>query len=525
MITHPQSSHLTAGDLARFLFRHAKKVVAIFLLIVTATFCWIVFAPGKYESSVKIYVRIGHENNTLDPSATTGKTVNIQQTLESEINSMLQILESRETAQRVVNTVGVDPILADDLSSPAGSGKATTKTESNLKKIKAWLSDLKEQVLPSRFSETREALAVLAVLKRSTFGAPKNSNVIEISVEAGHPELAQQIAQSWTRAFVEEHLRITKTEGSLFFFVHQTEQLKEQLDTVEEDLKELKSNSSLVSIEGQRAILEDQSKSIRTRELANNSLLAASKAKISELQSILDLIPAREKTDQKTEDMTEGWYGLRQRLFELQIREHELKSKYSAENPEVIAVLQQRAAIEEILANQSQSSSESISSPNPTYQLFQQSLLNEQAQVVALLAEDESLNQQRQQNLVEYKKLNESALQISDLERQRQILETSYLASAGRMEQAKILEGLENAKISSISVMQNASYNARPSGMGRAKTLLLGMFLGLFCGLGVAATAEYFDRTFVTPSQVENSLEIPVLVSIPQKRRQLMEVS
>lgn len=525
MITHPNTSGPTVGDIARALFRHTKKIVAIFLLIVTATFCWIIFAPGKYESSAKIYVRIGRENNTLDPSATTGQTVNIQQTLEAEINSMLQILESRETAQRVVDAVGVDPILANDLSSPSESSSASSKPDSSLKKIKTWLSDLKSTIFPNRFSETREALAVRSVLKRSKFWAPKNSNVIEISCEAGHPELAQQIAEAWTKAFVDEHLRITKTEGSLFFFVHQAEQLKDQLDTVEQDLKQLKSQSSLVSIEGQRRILEDQSKSIRTRELANSSLLASSKAKISELQSILDLVPAREKTDQKTEDKTEGWYGLRQKLFELQIREHELRSKYSAENPEVIAVEQQREAIEQILAKQSQSSSESISSPNPTYQLFQQSLLNEQAQVVALLAEDKSLEEQRQQILDEYEKLNECALQISDLERQRQILETSYLASAARMEQAKILQGLENAKISSVSVLQSASFNARPSGMGRTKTLLLGMFLGLLCGFGFAATSEYFDRSYMTPAQVENSLEVPVLVSIPQKRHQLMEVS
>ena len=524
MITHP-TSRPTGGDIARAFFRHTKKVVAIFLVTVAATICWILFAPGKYESSTKIYVKVGRENNTLDPSATTGQTVNIKQTLESEINSMLQILESRETAQRVVDAVGVDPILENDLSSPGDPGKTSTNTESPLKKFKSWLSDLKSQILPSRFSDTREALAVRAVLKRSGFSAPKNSNVIKISVEAGHPELAQKMAEAWTKAFIEEHLRITKTEGSLSFFVHQTELLKEQLDTVEEDLKELKSSSSLVSIEGQRAILEDQSKSIRNRELTNHSLLAASKAKISELQSILDLIPAREKTDQKTAETTEGWYGLRQKLFDLQIREHELRSKYSAENPEVIAVVQQRGAIEAILAQQSQSSSESISSPNPTYQLFQQTLLNEQAQVVALLAENDSLKQQLQQNLVEGQKLNENAMLISDLERQRQILETSYLASAARMEQAKILQGLENAKISSVSVLQSASYNARPGGMGRLKTLLLGMFLGLFGGLTVAAICEYFDRSFVTPSQVESSLEVPVLVSIPQKRRQLMEVS
>ncbi len=525
-ITQPDSSgsHLSALDIAQTFSRHTKKAIAIFLLVIMATVCWIVFIPGKYESFAKIYVRIGRENSTLDPSATTGQTINIQQSIESDVNSLLQILESRETAVRVVQSVGAETILADDLA-VAGSSAAGNERVSTTRKIKRWISDIKNRWLPAKFSESREARAVRAFREQSKCWAPKISNVIELSSTAGHPELAQQIVRAWTKALVEEHLRVTQTKGSLSFFVHEDEQLKQQLLTVEQDLKDVKSSSQLVSIEGQREILEEQAKLIRARELANDSLLASAQAKVQELSSILKTIPKLAETDQRNSALTQGWYNLRERLFELQIKEHELKSRYSAANPEVIAVMQQREAIEQIFAKQSESISEVKGSPNPTYLLFQESLLQEQAEVVALVAEHKTLQQQKQANLAEIEKLNDSVLVITDLERQRLILETSYLASSARVEQCKILQGLETAKISSLSELQSASYDARPIGLGKMKKLLIGAFLGIIVASGFVGIAEYFNRSFVTASQVELALNLPVLVTIPQNRRQPLEVS
>ena len=170
MTTSTPASNLSPGDIVRSLFRHAKKAIAVFRLVLTATVCWIIFAPKEYESIAKVYVRVGRENNTLDPSATTGETVNITQTLEAEVNSMLQILESRETVERVVATIGADAILANDI---ADDGSVKEKSESSSSGFKKWLKDLKGKLLPNRFPESREQQAMRAVLKQSDFGAEK----------------------------------------------------------------------------------------------------------------------------------------------------------------------------------------------------------------------------------------------------------------------------------------------------------------------------------------------------------------
>ncbi len=522
MIPNQPESNLSPGDVVRTLFRHARKAITVFCLIVAVTACWIIIAPREYESVAKVYVRVGRENNTLDPSATTGETVNITQTLESEVNSMLEILQSRETVARVVTAIGADTILANDI---ADDGSVKKPSKSSSLGIKTWLIDLKKRVLPNRFTESREEQAMRSILKRSSFRAPKKSNVLEISCRAGHPELAQKIANCWTTAFVTEHLRVTRTGGSLSFFIQQVAENETRLNEVENELREAKSSSGLVSIQGQIAVLEDQAKSIRTRILANNSHLASSQAKVKEIKAILDELPEREDSDQKTAESGMGWYGLRAKLFELQIKEQELKSRYSDQKSEVIAVTAQRKAIEGILESQDKASLETVSRPNPTHQFFQQALLSEQALTASLEAERTSLEQQELDNLAECTNLNKNAMRIGDLERKRLSLEKTYLASIASVEQSKILQGLEMANISSLSRLQSASYNSQPTGLGRMKTLLLGICLGVITGLGVAFVAEYFDRTFVTSRQVENALDVPVLVSIPAARRRLMDVN
>ncbi len=527
-MTNSNRSKLTLGDVLRSLARHTTKAFLVLCLVILCTIGWIVFKPSEYESIAKIYVRVGRENNTLDPSATTGQTVNIAQTFASEINSMLQIIGSSETASLVAKNIGVETILANDLASaaddPNDSKSSVERGKSLSEKFKGWVRTAKNTVLPGRFSESPDEEAVRLLLERSTFSAPKNSNVIEICCKAGHPELARAIASSWTNAFIGEHLRVSRTEGSFYFFTRHTEEIESRLLQIDQELKEAKSAAGLVSIAGARKLLESQSNSIHSRLLENQASLDAAQAKTEKLEAILSSLPDRLETDQKTAQSPEGWFDLRAKLFELEIREHELKAKYAATNAEVVAVENQRKQVEKILESQESTSAETASGPNPTYQLFQQALLNEQALVVSLLAEQETLEGQRKENLAELIALNENAVRIADLERQQLNLDTAYRESAASTEQARTLQAMEQANVSSVSRLQNASYSTIPAGLGRMKTLLLGMCLAMIAAAGYTGLAEYFDRSFVTASQVEQSLDLPVLVSIPQSRRHYREV-
>ena len=50
-------------------------------------FCALTFLPRKYESEAKLFLRLGRESVALDPTATTGATMQIQETRDDEIDS------------------------------------------------------------------------------------------------------------------------------------------------------------------------------------------------------------------------------------------------------------------------------------------------------------------------------------------------------------------------------------------------------------------------------------------------------
>ncbi|MGI9494610.1 MAG: GumC family protein [Mariniblastus sp.] len=515
-----EHSTIAPTDMLRVLARHAFKALIVFSLIVAATIAWIILTPKKYESVAKIYVRLGRESTTLDPSATTGQTVNIQKSLDSEINSMLQILGSHETVKRVVNDIGPDVIIANSISS---SG-APVKSEPPSWSLRDWISDLKSSIIKNEFSPTKTETAIKLLRERSSFSAPKDSNVLNIICQAGHPELARKISASWASAFVEEHLRVTRTNGSLSFFADQVEKNKSRLSLVQRELRDAKSEAGLVSIEGQRKILEDQANSIKTRLSTSLASLASTEAKLNSIELTLQAEPDRIENDEK-KAIPNGWYELRNKLFDLENLENGLKANKSDLHPEVIAITGQRKALEKILESMNQVTSESTSSPNPTRLLFHQSQLNEQALASALKAESKALEQQAAANLLEFDKLNTHEVVIQELERQILSLETIYLASVASREQSAILEGLELANISSVSLLQKASYSSQAAGIGRLKTLLLGTALAVFAALFVIFTCEYFDHSYATPEQVEQSLSLPVITAIPQDRRETVEVN
>jgi len=58
----------------------------------------------------------------------------------------------------------------------------------------------------------------------------------------------------------------------------------------------------------------------------------------------------------------------------------------------------------------------------------------------------------------------------------------------------------------------------RPIRPRKALNLALGLFLGVFGGIGLAFFSEHFDHTFKKPQDIEEKLKLPMLASIPSSR-------
>jgi uncharacterized protein involved in exopolysaccharide biosynthesis len=215
---------------------------------------------------------------------------------------------------------------------------------------------------------------------------------------------------------------------------------------------------------------------------------------------------------------------MRQQLYQLQIRERELLSKYTAEHPQVVAIRQQVEDAQKILDEQPLTRTEATHAYNPTRQQLELNLLTEQSLIASLESQHQTLRDQRQVALDELKKLNENEVQLAQLQRQADLLATNYRAYADKLEQARIDEALETQRISNVNVVQPASFVSKPVSPKRGLILMLGMIVATFGAVAVAFLSESLDRSMKSAEDVERQLALPVLISIPRtaNRRALL---
>ena len=122
---YPQRS---LRDFHYILFRHKWKVIVFFLAVVVTVTLGTFMLAETYRAEAKLLVKIGRENVSLDPTATTGQVIQMGQTRESEINSELDILRSRELAQKVVDDIGPEKFLNPPEEENLANGSSGAKT-------------------------------------------------------------------------------------------------------------------------------------------------------------------------------------------------------------------------------------------------------------------------------------------------------------------------------------------------------------------------------------------------------------
>ena len=256
------SANSTARDFCRALFRHKGKMIASFLATIGFVILGLVIFPRTYVSDARVFVRMGKESVALDPTATVGQTVAMNESRESEINSELEILRSQVLLEDVVAQLGADYILGkggetDEATWIDALATPFTAVSSWLKKSRG-ISD--------------EEFAVMLLKKKIVASLPRKSNVISIQCKARRPEQAQKILATFLDSYLTRHAKANSTPGSYDFFVDQSTLLREQLENATAELRQAKNATSLVTVEGQRQKLQTQIDSIEAARLVSQRL-------------------------------------------------------------------------------------------------------------------------------------------------------------------------------------------------------------------------------------------------------------
>jgi uncharacterized protein involved in exopolysaccharide biosynthesis len=497
-------------DLLRVLYRHKKKMLAWTMLVLGLSYAAIATMSRTYVSEAKLFVRLGRESVALDPTATTGAMVAVQETRENQINSTRDMLTSRLLLERVAESVGPELIL----NGPQGDAQTPEQERS-------FVSDMKDFVRKAGFSTpvSSQEAAVEKLAKSISVKVGRNTSVIDFSSTAKDPRLAQQILQAFLDAYQELHSAANRTAGSLDFFNAQTEHLKQQLDTAVAALRDAKDQSGLVSLPAQQKALQDQLTEFETLSLAADAALASSEASVESLRKSLADLPQQVPTQQTAGFANAAADTMQQEYFKLQVKLRDLESRLGEEHPDVTDTREQVRQAAAILASTDTDRTQSTVGLHPSRQALDLELRREEALAASLHAKADTLKEQLATLHSRTRELNEHEVPIVALERQVAISEASYRNYVDHLEQARIGAALEAGGISNLNVVQPPSLVEKPVSPKPTLILAAGLLASVFGSLALAFGSEYMNQSLRTHEELEAQLGLPVLASIPRAKR------
>ena len=100
----------TIVDIVMAIFRSPIKFILWFLVFFSLVFLAYLIVPRQYSSDGKLFVQVGRSSVGAGPTTPAG-TVALQDSRETEIKSVVDLLGSRKLAGKVADIVGVERIL------------------------------------------------------------------------------------------------------------------------------------------------------------------------------------------------------------------------------------------------------------------------------------------------------------------------------------------------------------------------------------------------------------------------------
>ncbi|MFH5804243.1 GumC family protein [Alienimonas sp. DA493] len=448
------------------------RMLAFFVVVMGLAFVGLAFAPREYGSEAKLFVRVGRESIGLDPTATTGQTFSLQESRKTEINSVLDVITTREVFERVADRVGPEVILEQGGWSPAdpifGLLAAATGGDGG-------------DADPQREALEEREKAVRVLFRAFDVSSAEESSVIDVTCRADSPELARTLLTEFLGAFQSVYLEMFRS-GSFEFFEEQVALLGERHDAAGERLRDAKDAIEATTVEGRRTALQHQLEQTDDRLLL---ALAERDAKTAERTALREAIAALLTGDETagagaavaSGSADDAADALRKQVDGLRLREQELLASYTERHPDVAAVRDRLAAAETLLAAARGPGDASAVSTNPTLQGLHLRALEEQAAGEALDRRIQTIKTQREELLADLKDLNAREAEIERLQRETDLLAAKYGEYSERLEQARMNRELADGRITNVKVAQPPTLVFKPVSPNKPLVAILAFLL------------------------------------------------
>ncbi len=349
----------------------------------------------------------------------------------------------------------------------------------------------------------------------------RKGRVFSVSFEDKDPVVAMKVANRLASMFIEENLKIREqqAEGTLVFLKKELDRVRRVLKQQEKEISEFRAQNLGVLPEQLDANLRTLDRLQLQLQNLNESLQIAFQSR-AQLQSQLSQMKSLYAGSSPLVELNNG-VGLNlenNQLNALKDRLASLRLRYTDKHPEVVRVKKAIAELEASLKEKGTSSTKSSSPGGDPW------LTQVKSQLIQINAEIRKLKKDKRTvlgQIKDYQKRVEITprveQQLKELSRGYNVTKKQYQSLLDKILQAELAANMERRqKGEQFKILDPAQLPERPYKPNFMVFLILGLIFALALGFGSAFLAEYLDRRFYRPEDLENFSNLPVLISVPK---------
>jgi uncharacterized protein involved in exopolysaccharide biosynthesis len=503
------STQLTLTQIIGAILRHKMKVLMVFVSVMLLIMALYVVWPRQYASEGRLYVQRGGNTSGISPIA-ANSGVTVQDSHESEIRSVVEIIKTRAAVAAVVDEVGVEVILESPFDN-------LTPSLSLPRFLKRGSSKSLDGISSEEFKRLKRREEAIEKLSDSmTVYSEKQTSVISVYVKACSPQLAQQLVQRLFDQTQRIYNNSHTTKGSTIFFEKQVELAEDRYQDALKQQESFRNEHGFLSIAEARATLEKIVSELQQKMIAAEIELQAASMKVTQLRSTLNSTQ-RQIPLATTGVERKSFQDAQTELFRAEDELAQLITQLSFDHPRVQQSKKRLEVMRERAKQLEDDRIESQMQANPVNETLNVELakgLADQASAKARLVALKDSYAVQSKRINKMNAQDVEAMKISDR------ISTAHLAwelFKDKGIEAMAKKELDDSKLSSIVIVQQPSLVVKHTSPKASLFLPFGGLLGLLTGLAVALFCERNHLSgSLNEGEVEQILEMPVLVTLPR---------
>ena len=328
------------------------------------------------------------------------------------------------------------------------------------------------------------------VERNLTVRSSGNSRLLEILYESPDPKLAADFANTLVSEFIEltQEARWKAAEGTAEWLTSHLDQMKAQLETSETQLQDYARTTGLTFTAEKESLAESRLKELQDELSKAQAERIADESKSEEAKG-----KAGDSLPEIQDDATMREY--RQKLTELQRQYAELSSTLT---PAHYRVQRVQAQIDELQAQMQKQRANVLGR-----------IRNEYA---AALRRERLLSQARDEQQKIVADQSSKAIHYDTLKRDVDSNRHLYEVMLQRVKEASLAAAMRDSNVMVIDRAKPPLLPYRPSLLMNSA---IGLFSGVFLGIGFVLVRERFDRRISAPGDAQVYLDLPELGVIP----------